>query len=123
MDLTDLTNLLEGGNALAHNRNLPWAIQNFLDGNRSGVASVDYTLVVAIGCEDTTFVKHTQIFLDKADKGGHIFLGEVGNIEFGLELFPMKLLRISVIECGIIDIKRRGREFLAPQNDTTIDVV
>jgi hypothetical protein len=47
----------------------------------------------------------------------------VGNIKFGLELFPVKLFGISVIECGIIDIKRRGREFLAPQNDTTIDVV
>jgi hypothetical protein len=73
MDLTDLTNLLKGGNALAHNWNLPWAIQNFLDDNRSGVASVDYTLVVANGCEDTTVVEHTPIFLDKADEGGHIF--------------------------------------------------
>ena len=123
MDLTDLTNLLEGGNALAHNRNLPWAIQNLLDGNRSGVASVNYTLVVATGCEDTTFVKHTPIFLDKADECGCICLGEVGNIKFGLELSPVKLLGISVIECGIINIKRRGREFPAPQNDTTIDVV
>ena len=123
MDLTDLTNLLKGSDALAHNRDLPWAIQNFLDGNRSGVVSVDYTLVVANGCEDTTFVEHTPIFLDKADEGGRIFLGEVGNIKSGLELFPVKFLEISVIECGIIDIKRRGREFLAPQNDTTINVV
>ncbi len=106
-----------------HNPNLPWAIQNFLDGNRSGVASVNCTLVVTNRCEDTTFVKHTPIFLDKADDGRHIFLGEVGNIKFGPELFPVKFLGISVIECGIIDIKRWDREFLAPQNDTAIDVV
>ena len=123
MDLTNLTNLLEGGNALTHNRNFPWAIQNFLDGNRRGVASVDYTLVVMNGCKDATFVKHTPIFLDEADESRHILLGEVGNIKFGLELFPVKLFGISVIECGIIDIKRRGREFLTPQNDTAINVV
>jgi hypothetical protein len=47
----------------------------------------------------------------------------VGNIKFGPKLFPVKFLGIGVIECGIIDIKRRGREFLALQNDTTMDVV
>jgi hypothetical protein len=35
----------------------------------------------------------------------------------------VKLLGISVIECGIIDVKGRGRELLAPQNDTTVDIV
>ena len=123
MDLMDLTNLLKGDDALVHNQNLPWAIQNFFDGNRSGVASVNYTLIGTNGCEDTAFVKYTPIFLDKADEGRRIFLGEVGNIKFGPELFPVKFLGIRVIECGIIDIKRQGREFLAPQNDTIINVV
>jgi hypothetical protein len=122
MDLTNLTNLLEGGDALTHNRNFSWVIQNFLDGNRRGVASVDYTLVVTNGCKDAMFVKHTPIFLDEADESRRILLGEVGDI-FGLELLPVKCLGISVIECGIINIKRRGREFLTPQNDTAINVV
>jgi multidrug transporter EmrE-like cation transporter len=46
----------------------------------------------------------------------------VGYIKFGPKFFPMKLLGISVIECGIINVKRQVREFLAPQNDTTVDV-
>ena len=100
MDLTNLTNLLEGGDALMHNRNFSWAIQNFLDGNRRGVASVDFTLVV------TSVLKHTPIFLDEADESIRILLGEVEDIKFGPELLPVKFLGISVIEYGIIDIKR-----------------
>ena len=122
MDLTNLTNLLEGGDALTHNRNFSWAIQNFLDGNRREVASIDYTLIVTNGCKDTTVVKHKPRFFDEADESRRILLGEVGDI-FGLELLPVKCLGISVIECGIINIKRRGREFLTPQNDTAINVV
>ena len=82
MNLTDLTNLLQGGDALAHNRNLPWAIKNLLDGNRGGVASVDYILVIANGCEDTMFIKHTPVIFDKTDEGRRIFRGEVGYIKF-----------------------------------------
>ena len=82
MNLTDLTNLLKGGDALAHNWNLPWAIKNLLDGNRGGVAGVDYTLVIANGSEDTTFIKHTPVIFDKADEGRNIFVGEVGCIKF-----------------------------------------
>jgi hypothetical protein len=123
MNLTDLTNLLQGGDALAHNRNLPWAIKNLLDGNRGGVASVDFTLVIMNGCEDTTFIKHTPVIFDKSDEGRRIFGGEVGYIKFRPELFSVKLLGISVIECGIIDVKGQGRELLAPQNDTTVDIV
>jgi hypothetical protein len=47
----------------------------------------------------------------------------VGNIKFGPKLFPVNFLGIGMIECGIIGIKRWGREFLALQNDTPIDVV
>ena len=78
MDLTELTNLLkdgEDGDALMHNMNFPWAIQNLLDGNRGRIASVNYTLVIANGCEDTMFVKHTPLFLDEADESRRILLG------------------------------------------------
>ena len=80
MNLRDLTDLLQGGNALAHNRNLLWAIKNLLDGNGGGVTSVNYTVVIWNRCEDTMFIKHTPVFFDKTDEGRRIFGGEVGYI-------------------------------------------
>ncbi len=75
VNLTNLTNLLEGGNTLTHDRNFPWAVKNFLDGNWGGVANVDDALVIMNGCEDTRFIKHTPIFLDEI-KRADAFLGD-----------------------------------------------
>ena len=48
---------------------------------------------------------------------------ETSSSDFRPKLLPLKFLEISIIEFGIIDIRRRGREFLAPKNDTVVDVV
>ncbi len=67
MNLCYLSDLLEGGNTLAHDRNFPRAIKDFLYGNWGGVASVDDALVMTDGREVSTVVENTPIFLDQIE--------------------------------------------------------
>ncbi len=46
MDLMNLTKLFKGGNAFAHDRNLPRTVMNLLDRDGSGVASINNAAVV-----------------------------------------------------------------------------
>ena len=67
MYLTNLANLLKGSDTLMHDRNLPWSIQNLLNGNWGGVASVDDALVVSNRRKYSAIVKHTPIFLNQTE--------------------------------------------------------
>ncbi len=67
MNLSYLSNLLEGGNTLAHDWNFPRAIKDFLYGNGGDIASVDDALVKSDGREGSTVVKNTPIFLDQIE--------------------------------------------------------
>ncbi len=57
-NLSDVSYFLQGSNALTHNRNLPWPIEELLDGDGQRVYSVDKTFIVFHWDIDTLLVKH-----------------------------------------------------------------
>lgn len=61
VDLSDVADLLECSNAFPHDRDLPWAVENFLDSDRRGGTGVDDALVIANGREGATFVKDAPV--------------------------------------------------------------
>ena len=66
VDLTNMAQLLEGCNALAHNWSLAWPIVDFLHADWARLASVDNTLVIFEGDKLPFIVKNGPVFLDEA---------------------------------------------------------
>jgi hypothetical protein len=57
-NLLDVSYFLQGSNALTHNRNLLWPIEDLLDGDGRRVSSVDNTFIVFHWDIDVLLVKH-----------------------------------------------------------------
>ena len=63
VNLPDVSYLLEGSDALLHNRNFLWVVKYLLDRYGFGGASVDDALVITNGCECPALVEDTPILL------------------------------------------------------------
>jgi hypothetical protein len=66
MDLMNMTELFKGGNAFAHDRNLPRTIMNLLDCDGSGVVSINNAAVVLDRDKLAFIVEDRPVFLNKA---------------------------------------------------------
>ncbi len=66
VDLTNLTKLFKGGDAFAHDRNLPWTVMNLLDRDGSGIAGIDDAAVVLDRDKLAFIVKDRPVFLNEA---------------------------------------------------------
>ncbi len=67
MNLLYVPNLLEGGDTLAHDRDFPLSVKNFLYGDGGCVASVDDSLVISYWRENATFVEDAPVLLDQIE--------------------------------------------------------
>jgi len=66
MDLVNVAKCFKGGDAFAHDRNLPWAIMNLLDRNGSCCTCIDDTAVAFDRNESAFVVKDRPVFLNEA---------------------------------------------------------
>ncbi len=66
MNLMNMINLFKGGNAFAHDRNLPWTVMNLLGHNGSGVAGINDAAVVLDRDKLAFIVKDRPVFLNEA---------------------------------------------------------
>jgi hypothetical protein len=66
IDLTYVTKLCKGCNALLHDWNLAWAMMDFLYGNGFCGSCVDDTRIVLDRDKLTLIIKYTPILLEKA---------------------------------------------------------
>jgi hypothetical protein len=113
MDLTNLSHLCEGGDALSHDWDFPGAVMNLLNGNWGCASSVNDTLVVSDRNKGVTLIKHTPVFFNQSCKMLVFLRLQVGQVEF-LEALAMFGLRIHVIENRVVLVKGGGTIFLLP---------
>ncbi len=106
-DLMDLPNLLEGSNSLLHNWSFLWTIQYFLDGDWWRVPSVDHAFVIFDRDEDSIFVKHRPVFLDKIIVLVAYVGFKVGQIKVAMHLLAVFGFVIGAKEEGIYLVKGR----------------
>jgi hypothetical protein len=106
-DLMDLPNLLEGSDGLLHNRCFLRTIQYFLDGNQWKVPSVDHPFVIFDRDEDSIFVKHGPVFLDKIINTVAYMGYKVGQIKVAMHLLAVFGFVIGAKEEGIYLVKGR----------------
>ncbi len=66
MDLMNMTKLFKGGNAFAHDRNLPQTVMNLLDRDGSGVAGINDAAVVLDRDKLAFILKGRPVFLNEA---------------------------------------------------------
>ncbi len=64
MDLPYVAYFCQGSNGIPHDGCLLWPIDDFLDGNRLCIPSINDTFVVLDGDEDAFVVEDGTIFLD-----------------------------------------------------------
>ena len=66
MDLVNVAKQFEGGDTLAHDRNLPWAVMNLLDRNESCFTCINDTAVILDRDELAFVLKDRPVFLNEA---------------------------------------------------------
>ncbi len=66
MDLANVAKRFEGGDALTHDSNLPWAVLNLLDRNGSCVTCINDTAVILDRDKSAFVVKDRPVLLNEA---------------------------------------------------------
>ena len=123
VDLPNVSNLFESGNAFPHFWFFTMAVEDFLDGNGMGRAGVDDTFIVSNGYEDCGFVEDGPIFTNE-----RVNLVAGGLIE--MREAQMFVKCVAILRLIILDVKKWidvgevwKRVFNFAENVTTINRV
>ena len=123
MDLANMTELFEGGDALAHDRNLTWSVMNFLDRNGSCCTRVDDTAVVLDRDELAFVVKDRPVFLNEAVDRRLERWVKMGKVKFLGEFCTMDGFIVDRVEFGVDFVDRWGRVFSFAKDAPAVDVM
>ena len=100
MDLVNVAKRFKGGDAFAHDRNLPWAIMNLLDRNGSCCTCIDDTAVVLDRDELAFVVKDRPVFLNEAVDRHLERWVEMGKVQLLAEFHAVEGLIVDRVEFG-----------------------
>ena len=123
MDLANVAELLQLGNAFSHDGNFARAVVNLLDGDGSSSASINDTFVIFYRNEQAFVVKDRPILLDESVDLGLNVGFKMRQVELGAQFLPVDGLDICRCEVRV-DIIEWWRGMLSfAENRTTIDIV
>ena len=123
MDLANMTELFEGGDAFAHDRNLTWSVMNFLDRNGSCCTCVDDTAVVLDRDELAFVVKDRPVFLNEAVDRRLERWVEMGKVKLLAEFCTMEGFIVDRVKFGVDFVDRWGRVFSFAKDAPAVDVM
>jgi hypothetical protein len=121
MDLANVTKLFKGGDAFAHDGNLPWTVMNLLDCN--GCTRIDDTAVVFDWDELAFVVKDRPVFLNEAVDCCLERWVEMGKVQLLAEFCIVDGLIIDRMELRVDVVDRWSRMFLFAKESPTVDVM
>ena len=123
VDLANVAECFECGNAFAHDRNLPWPVMNLLDRNGSCCTCIDYTAVVLDRDELAFVVKDRPVFLNEAVHRCLERWIEMGKVKLLAEFRTMEGFIIDRVEFGVDSVDWRGRVSVFAKDAPAIDVM
>ena len=123
VDLANVAECFECGNAFAHDRNLPWPVMNLLDRNGSCCTCIDYTAVVLDRDELAFVVKDRPVFLNEAvDRRLDRWI-EMGKVELLAEFCTVEGFVINRVELGVDVVDKWGGVFSFTKDAPAVDVM
>ena len=123
VDLANVAECFECGNAFAHDRNLPWPVMNLLDRNGSCCTCIDDTAVVLDRDELAFVVKDRPVFLNEAVDCHLERWIEMGKVELLAEFCTVEGFVINRVEFGVDVVDKWGRVFSFTKDAPAVDVM
>ncbi len=123
VDLANVAERFQCGDAFAHDRNLPWPVMNLLDRNGSCCTSIDDTAVVLDRDELAFVVKDRPVFLNEAvDRRLERWI-KMGKVQLLAEFCTVEGFIVDCMEFGVDVVDRWGRVFLFAKDAPAVDVM
>ena len=122
MDLANVAELLKFGDAFPHDGYFSGAIVHFLDGDRTGSASVNDTFIILDGNEQSFIIEDRPILLyESVDFGSNVRL-EMGQVKFCAQCLPVDGVDICRCESRVDIVEWWSRMLSFAENRATIDI-
>ncbi len=118
-----MTKRFKGGDAFAHDRNLPWTIMYLLDPNGYCCTRINDTAVVLDKDELAFVVKDRPVFLNEAVDCCLERWVKMGKAQLLAEFCAVEGLILDRVEFGVDFVDRWGRVFLLAKDAPAIDAM
>jgi hypothetical protein len=123
MDLANMAEGFEGGDAFAHDWNLTWSVMNLLDRNGSCCTCVDDAAVVLDRDELAFVVKDRPVLLNEAVDRRLERWVEMGKVKLLAEFCTMEGFIVDRVEFGVDFVDGWGRVFSFAKDAPAVDVM
>jgi hypothetical protein len=123
MDLANVTKLFKGGDAFAHDWDLPWTIMYLLDRDGFCCARINDTAVVLDRDKLAFVVKDRPVFLNEAVDCRLERWVEMGKVQLLAEFCTVEGFIADCMEFGVDFVNRWGRVFLFAKDAPAVDAM